>query len=287
VALTAIALVAPALIGIFWGAPLVARELETGTFRLGWTQSVTRRRWLAVKIGVVGVASVAVAALVTLMVTWWSSPIVAANANRFGIGLFGLLGITPIGYAAFAFALGLTVGVLLRRTVPAMATTLVGFVAVRLAVTYWVRPYLLSPVHTVQAFRSNNVGISLRPSGPTVIAQNVTIPNAWVYSSTLANHAGQAPTSQFLKTACPNIASGLANPSFRHPSGKGAIAVEAPTRDAFQSCIAKVAANFHEVVTYQPASRYWALQGLETAVFIVLALILGGVCFWWVRHRLS
>ena len=47
-------LVVPAIIGIFWGAPLVARELETGTYRLAWTQSVTRTRWLAVKLAVVG-----------------------------------------------------------------------------------------------------------------------------------------------------------------------------------------------------------------------------------------
>jgi len=34
-------LAAPALIGMFWGAPLIAREFETGTFRLAWTQDVT------------------------------------------------------------------------------------------------------------------------------------------------------------------------------------------------------------------------------------------------------
>ena len=47
----AVLAVAPAVIGIFWGAPLVARELETGTYRLAWNQSVTRGRWLAVKLG--------------------------------------------------------------------------------------------------------------------------------------------------------------------------------------------------------------------------------------------
>jgi len=35
-------ILAPAVIGIFWGAPLIAREFETGTFRLAWTQGVTR-----------------------------------------------------------------------------------------------------------------------------------------------------------------------------------------------------------------------------------------------------
>ena len=139
--------VVPALIGLFFGAPLVARELETGTFRLAWTQSVTRRRWLAVKFAVVGIASMVIGGLVTWMADWWASPLDAVNQNRFGLGNFGLQGVAPIGYAAFAFALGATAGVLLRRTVAAMAVTGVGFAAARLAVTYWVRPNLASPVH--------------------------------------------------------------------------------------------------------------------------------------------
>src|SRR5580700_4953026 len=63
----------PALIGAFWGAPLVARELESGTYRLAWTQSITRTRWLASKIALIGAASVATTGLLTLMLTGWSS----------------------------------------------------------------------------------------------------------------------------------------------------------------------------------------------------------------------
>ena len=55
--------VLPAIIGLFWGAPLVARELEAGTHRLVWNQSVTRTRWLGTKLAVVGLASVAAAGL--------------------------------------------------------------------------------------------------------------------------------------------------------------------------------------------------------------------------------
>jgi hypothetical protein len=66
---------APALIGLFWGAPLIARELETGTSRLSWNQSVTRTRWTVAKLGVVGLAAVATAGLISLMVSWWASPI--------------------------------------------------------------------------------------------------------------------------------------------------------------------------------------------------------------------
>ena len=138
--------VAPALIGFFFGAPLIAREFETGTFRLAWTQSVTLRRWLAVKLGLVGLAAMVVGGLLTWMVDWWMSPLDAANKNRFDPAPFSIHGVAPIGYAAFAFALGATAGVLLRRTVPAMGATLVRFVVARLAVEHWVRPNLAAPL---------------------------------------------------------------------------------------------------------------------------------------------
>src|SRR3954452_15060128 len=65
-------IVIPGLIGAFWGAPLMTRELEAGTHQLVWNQSVTRTRWLAVKIAVIGLASAVGAALLSVMLTWWS-----------------------------------------------------------------------------------------------------------------------------------------------------------------------------------------------------------------------
>jgi hypothetical protein len=50
----------PAFIGAFWGAPLIARERETGTLRLAWTQSITRRRWLGTKFAAIGACTVVV-----------------------------------------------------------------------------------------------------------------------------------------------------------------------------------------------------------------------------------
>ena len=147
-----IVLGAPVLVGVFWGAPLIARELETGTFRLVWTQSVTRARWLAVKLLVVGFASVAVTGLLSLIVTWWSNPIYGlsltspATPNRFDLLLFGTGWLAPLGYAAFGFMVGVTAGLLFRRTLPAMGVTLAVFAAMRIGVTYWVRPYFMSPV---------------------------------------------------------------------------------------------------------------------------------------------
>ncbi len=105
IAVMTLVLVVPALIGMFWGAPLIAHELETGTFRLAWTQSVSRLRWLLVKLGLVGLASMLAAGLLSLMATWWASPLDKVNQNRFSPSGFALHGFVPAGYALFAFAL--------------------------------------------------------------------------------------------------------------------------------------------------------------------------------------
>ena len=87
----------PLLLGLFFGAPLVAREVEHGTHRLVWTQGVTRRRWALVKIGVVGTSAVAMAAAYALLVTWWLTPIALANAGRFDPWIFDMQGSCPSG----------------------------------------------------------------------------------------------------------------------------------------------------------------------------------------------
>jgi hypothetical protein len=266
-------IVIPGMIGVFWGAPLVATELERGTHRLVWTQSVTRTRWLVAKLGLVGLASVVAAGAVSLMVTWWFSPIDRVALDQYSV--FDQRDIVPIGDAAFAFVLGVTTGVLLRRTVPAMATTIVAFLGVRLAMIYGVRPYLLAPASLNIAPSSDPglVGFGGDPSGPAVLAFSPHIPNAWVYSTKIVDAAGQAPTSQFLSTSCPSIGA----------PGSGNL----PSPSVFQACISQISTKFHLVVTYQPADRFWTLQWYETAIFFALAAILAGVSFWWVRRRLS
>ena len=277
-------LAVPALLGIFWGAPLIARELEAGTYRLAWTQSVTRTRWLAVKVALLGLAGIAVAGLLSLMISWWSSPVDHVNTNRFTRGVFDERGIVPIGYAAFAFALGLTAGTLIRRTVPAMATTLFAFVGARLAMTYWIRPHLMTPAHTSATFASaSNLGFEANGhSALTFVAGPPPIPNAWVYSDQIVDKAGRTATNlhAFLLKACPDIGP-------PGPAGAG-IRGHSPANPAtFQACITKLSAKFHETVTYQPAGRYWTFQSYETAIFLVLALILTGVSFWWIRRRVT
>lgn len=135
----------PAVIGAFWGAPLVARELENGTHRLVWNQSVPRRRWLAVKLAVPGLASIAVEGVLSALLTWTAAPVDRAAGDRFSTILFGARGIAPLGYAAFGFVLGVVTGLLVRRTLPTMAIVFLAVIAVQFAVPNLVRPHYLPP----------------------------------------------------------------------------------------------------------------------------------------------
>ncbi|WP_412516739.1 ABC transporter permease subunit [Actinomadura madurae] len=138
----------PVVIGAFWGAPLIARELELGTHRLVWNQSVTRRRWLIGRMAFVGLAAMVVAGAAGLLLTWAASPYDQVASDRFGTVEFGARNIAPIGYAFLAFALGTTVGLFVRRTLPAMAVTGAVFLVVQFTVPNLVRPHLMPPEKT-------------------------------------------------------------------------------------------------------------------------------------------
>jgi hypothetical protein len=132
-------LVLPLLVGLFWGAPIVAREVEHGTHRLVWTQGVSRLRWSLVKFGFVGSVVLLAAAVYGLGMSWWWGPVSTAG-SRFATGLFDMQGLVPIGYTLFAVAAGIFAGTVSQRVVPAMGLTLAGFVGLRIAVTILARP---------------------------------------------------------------------------------------------------------------------------------------------------
>ncbi|HEX3564999.1 MAG TPA: hypothetical protein VHU17_06480 [Acidimicrobiales bacterium] len=283
-ALTAVLLVAPALVGVFYGAPLIARELESGTFRLAWTQGVTRARWLTAKLALVGLASRVLAGALSLMVAWWANPINIVNQNRFSPALFGMFGVVPFGYGLFAFALGATTGLIFRKSLPAMATTVVAYIGARLAVTYWIRPHFNSPItKSLKLGADGFSGFVMTSSGVTVAAPNLTVPNGWVLSTSMVDKAGNPPTTAFLNQACPGIGGPPQQVGGTLDHKQAVLAPGGP----FQHCIAVIEAKFHGVATYQPASRYWPFQIYETALFIVLALALAGVSYWWLRRRLT
>jgi hypothetical protein len=139
----ALGLLLPFVLGLFWGAPLIGREIEEGTHRLAWTQSVTRLRWLGTKLLWVFAAAVLCTASLSALVTWWYGPVNSVQMNRFGTVVFDTQGIVPVAYAVFGVALGTLLGATLRRTVLAMAATFGIFGVLRYVIDQYVRPHLM------------------------------------------------------------------------------------------------------------------------------------------------
>ncbi len=257
----------PALIGIFWGAPLVTRELEAGTLRLVWNQGVTRTRWMAAKLGLIGAAAMTTAGLLSLAVTWWSGPIDRAGGfpvttgqlSRFSPLVFDARGIAPVGYAAFAFTLGVTVGVLVRRTVPAMAIALACVAVVQLGWPTVVRPHLIPPATSTSTVSVNLSTAAMGHNGQ-LTAPVTGQPGAWIISNQTITPSGQV-------FGLPDVA--------------------ACSTGTQQQCDAFLATqHLRQRITYQPASRFWAFQACETAIFIVLALALAGFCAGRIRRSM-
>jgi hypothetical protein len=207
-------------------------------------------------------------------------------------------GIVPFGYAAFAFALGVTAGMLLRRTVPAMAATLVVFAGIRVAVERVVRPHLIAPLRIVSAVVPPSPG---NGNGPGNAAAAAPSPGDWVLADQTINAAGRvvgqdgligygggrfgilfSPAGDGRMTLqgvglCPN----------RFPAQASVAPGGGPTAAFSQSAGQCVTRLVRQVLTYQPTSRYWPLQGYELAIFGGLALILAGFSFWWMRRRFA
>jgi len=265
---------APALVGIFWGAPLIGRELETGTHQLAWNQSVTRTRWLALKLTGVGIASIATAGVLSYLLTWWAGPLDQINGNRFAAMTFSTRDIVPLAYATFAFALGTTAGLLLRRTIPAMAVTLAVFIGIQILVPATIRPNLLPS--TTTTFPINQTTTS-RATALYGQAGNFRFDGlgvsqgAWVLSAPpVENSSGQVVYMNSYSDCFP---------------GPGSGAATKPNFDFAQIGACLAGYNLHENVTYQPASHYWPLQWYETGIFLTLAAALTGTCFWQIRRR--
>lgn len=241
----------PAIIGAFWGAPLVARELETRTYRMIWTQSATRTRWLAAKLAVAGIVATAAVTIFATAFTWWAKPI-DATGSRISPAQFAQRGIVPVGYALFGLALGTLAGIIVRRTLPAMAASLAGFFVVRIVLQNLVRSRLAS---------TTTVNLPLfGPDGST----------GWILSSHTVDAAGHAISAAVgldneLATAC-------------------SLTRATPDIDrAFAACAEQL--GIRRIATVHANGQFWTLQAAELGLYLVLAGAVLAVCFWWINHR--
>jgi ABC-type transport system involved in multi-copper enzyme maturation permease subunit len=241
--------VLPIVVGIFIGAPLLAREFERGTIGLAWTQSVTRGRWLAIKLVAMVALGIVAAVIFTVMMTLWRGPLDQAG-SRLDAG-FDVEGVVEVGYFLFALSLGALVGTILRRTLPAMAVTLVGFILVRGPVEFWLRAHYVAPITATS------------PS-----AANPPIPgDAWRLSSQFVDASGNTLSRGQIVQLCGG-------------SSVGEEGVAVPSQ-----CFAS-----HGIVRqtlYQPADRFWSFQFIEVGIFLALAIACLILTVLWVRRRIG
>jgi ABC-type transport system involved in multi-copper enzyme maturation permease subunit len=260
----------PAVVGLFWGAPLVARELETGTHRLVWNQSISRDRWLGVKLGGIGLATAVFAGLVSWAITAWASPL--DRAEGWVVPLtYAARGIVPIGYAVLAFVAGVTVGMVLRRTVMAMAVTLVVVLAA-MAGGVFLREHLVAHSTYQAALPADwDGGISLSPDDPSHEIRLEVEPPAvatWVLSNTIRTSTG----AKYRGPYDPDYCGPTATKGGDGPRG---------CRDWITS------QNLQQKVIYIANDKFWALQWRETGLLLVASSLLAIFCFWWIRRRVA
>jgi hypothetical protein len=236
----------PLLAGIFIGAPLLAREFEHGTHRLAWTQSVTRQRWLFAKVLVLVGATALGGAAVAVIAQWWRGPFDALN-GRMSPPAFDVEGIVVPAYAVFALALGLLLGLILRRTIAAMTIAAAGFVAVRLVVEKLLRPYYLAPL------RTQALGVAT-PS----------LPRDWVIRDALVTSTGRPVTAALQDNA-----------------------VVHAQRAQIDASTYMSQLGYRRVVSFQPDERFWTFQAIEAGIFVLLALIALGAALWLVKRTPS
>jgi ABC-type transport system involved in multi-copper enzyme maturation permease subunit len=145
IAFWSVALIVPGLIGVLVGAPLIARELECGTWRLAWSQSVPRARWLAVKLAMVTGGLIVLGAAMTAVITWYRAPMDQLTGHL-QHNIYDFEGLVPTAYILCAFGFAVLAGLLIRRSIPAMIAAFLPWLAIRLVVEFVFRSNFLAPL---------------------------------------------------------------------------------------------------------------------------------------------
>jgi hypothetical protein len=251
----------PALIGAFAGAPILARELETGTFRYAWTQGFGRWRWTLAKLVLLAAGVTAAAAAISVVFSWYFQSYFAAGNQAlslnewtpFAPGLFDLRQVAFAAWTLAAFAIGCLAGMLIRRVIPAIAATLAVYAGFMFAAGLWLREHYAAPL----VASSQNV-----PGSAWVLSQWWTRGGRFAFAT---------PPLSILQRFCP---AGPAGPV--GPGGE-------PKTVAIAQCLTPH--GYTQWTSYQPASRFWTFQFIEAGWLVALSVLLIAATAWLVRRR--
>jgi hypothetical protein len=239
----------PALIGAFAGAPVLAREMETGTFRYAWTQGFGRSRWTLAKLGPLAIAVAAAAGALSVLYSWYLQPFFADGfVIPLAPAVFGMRGVAFAAWTLAAFAIGALVGMLIRRVVTAMAATMVVYAGLALAAGLNLRQHYLTPLVT---------GTVNVPGSAWIISQWYTKGGKFAFAGVQKSGTNAERVQQF----CPS----------------------APPSEPLGQCLSQH--GYTQWTSYQPASRFWSFQWIEGGWLLALSVLLIAATVWLVRRR--
>ncbi|MGI8417016.1 MAG: hypothetical protein ACR2P2_12595 [Nakamurella sp.] len=251
-----ILLLLPGIIGAFVGAPVLARELDTGTFRFTWTQGVGRMRWAltAVVPGAVGVTLIAGA--FGALVSWHNQPLLDSGITpRLHATVFPVTGLAAAGWALAGFALGVLAGQLWRRVLPGLATAFAAWFGLAFLAAQ-VRMHYLTPLTTT----------SLEQSG-----KDFGLGQWWTKGGARVDDA--------------QINSVLQAVGIQQSSGSPTAAAQPGTGGSVDPVQYLLQHGYTQITSYQPDTRYWTFQWIEFGALTALTLLLLGGAFWLLRRR--
>jgi hypothetical protein len=254
----------PALIGAFIGAPVLARELETGTFRFAWTQGIGRLRWTVGKLVPLAVAVTAAAGAFTVLFAWYDQPWAAAGyVTPFSARVFDLLGVAFAAWTLAAFAIGALAGLLIRRVVPAIAATLAACTGLSFATALYLRQHYMAPL----------IGRNLfTPPASAWIISGWWTKGGVVISQSTMNQIMNTMLQQILPVILPK---NVKNNDIKFYKG---------TANS-QALNYLLHHGYTQWTSYQPGSRFWPFQWIEGGWLLALSVLLIAATVWLVGRR--
>jgi hypothetical protein len=250
----------PGLIGAFAGAPLLGRELETGTFRFTWTQGAGRMRWAIALVSAGAVGCALVVGGFGLLISWHNQPLVDSGLiPRLRPSTFPITGVAAAGWATVGYALGVLAGVIWRRVVPALVTAFAAWFGLAMVTATQFRLHYLVPLQTTD--------------GGQLSGKALTVAQWWTKNGHRASSA--------------ELNSVLQSVGLQQISGSGKVTAVPNQATDVDPVEYLTHHGFSQITSYQPDSRFWGFQWIEFGWLVGLSLILMTVALWLVRRKPS
>jgi hypothetical protein len=240
----------PVVAAVLLAFPVV-HELNSGAYRLTWTQSLSRSSWMKTKIVALVLSALLFAATLSTAFRWWSTPH-GSIYRRFDEVTYDFTLPLLSAHTLFALGLMLCVATLLRRTIPAILIGALAYTAVRFPMALWARPRLLEPEQEL----ATGLGVA-------------EVGGRWWLSAHLVDATGARVSYQrFYENLCPEF-----------------MQQREPNSDELTACM--TSQGISQMTIYHPSSHYWPLQFIETGMFMAAAALLISFTAWNILRRVE